>query len=337
MAPPALAVLTRRRVHVPRGLTGVSLNQFLLVILGIAIIANVLLLVSIPLRLRSQRRPLEAADDPTERPGGIASANDAHAAGSANARSPDPTRGDLPEHGDAGVVAAIEAFVAEVSADPEGSVSPPSAAEVLARREAIAAAAPLRAALGVVRSRPREREGERPGESSTPVAAQPVRAPRWSVAGLGDPASWERTIREESARAARFHRPVTVVMAELPRLGEVADRLGRDAADRVVAETARLLVAEGRAVDRIAWLDYARFGVLLMETEEARATDYVDRVRSAADTWLHGAGLSVRLSIGWASPAEGGDVVAAVAAAEERMRRANGRDDRNEEPTLREG
>jgi diguanylate cyclase (GGDEF)-like protein len=326
MAPPAHAVLTRRRVHVPRGLTGVSLNHFLLVILGIAIIANVLLLVSIPLRSRSQRGPLEAAGDPTDRPGEIAAAHAGPPAGSANGRSTDPTRGDLPEEGDAGVVAAIEAFVAEVSADPEGRVSPPSAAEVLARREAIAAAAPLRAARGVVRSHSRDPEGERPGETSTPVAAQPVQAPSWSVAGLGDPASWERTIREESARAARFRRPVTVVMAELPRLDEVADRLGRDAADRVVAETARLLVAEGRAVDRIAWLDYAHFGVLLMETEEARATDYVDRVRSAADAWLQGAGLSLGLSLGWASPAEGGDVVAAVATAEERMRRAHGRE-----------
>jgi diguanylate cyclase (GGDEF)-like protein len=302
----------------------VSLDHFLLVILGIAIIANVLLLALIP--LRSRRRSPDVAGDATEGPGRIAAAATGHPAGSASGRRADPTRGDLPEVGDAGVVAAIEAFVAEVSVDPEGRVASPTATEVLARREAIAAAAPLRAALGVVRSTPRDREGEPAVESSIPVPMQAVQVPRWSVAGLGDPASWERTVREESARAARFHRPVTVVLVELPRLDEVADRLGRDAADRVVAETARLLVAEGRAVDRIAWLDDARFGVLLMETEEARATDYVHRVRSAADAWLQGAGLSVRLSLGWASPAEGGDVVAAAAIAEERMRRAHDRD-----------
>jgi diguanylate cyclase (GGDEF)-like protein len=306
----------------------VSASQFLLVILGVAILANVLLLALIPIRLRSQRRSQGAAGDTTEPPGRTAATGADHPARDADGRRVDPTRGDLPEGGDARVVAAIDAFVAEVSADPEGRVAPPSAAEVLARREAIAAAAPLRAALGVVRSRPRDREGEadQGREIIASVPAQGVQVPRWSVAGLGDPASWERTIREESARAARFHRPVTVVMAELPRLDEVADRLGRDAADRVVAETARLLVAEGRAVDRIAWLGYARFGVLLMETEESRAADYVDRVRSAADAWLQGAGLSVRLALGWASPTEGGDVVAAVAMAEERMRRPHGHD-----------
>ena len=299
-----------------------SLNQFLLIILGVAIVANVLLIVLVPLRLRSQRRPPEGPVDRTEGPAPIAAAQAGLGGGPAGGRSEDATRGDLPKEGDAGVVAAIEAFVAEVSADPEGRVAPPSPEEVLARREAIAAAAPLRAASGVVRTQPRGKEGEHPAGTAGPIPARPMQAPRWSVAGLGDPAMWERTVRDESAREARFHRPVTVVMAELPRLDEVAARLGRDAADRVVVETARLLVAEGRAVDQIAWLDDARFGVLLMETEEARATDYVDRVRSAADAWLQGAGLSVRLSLGWASPAEGGDLVAAVATAEERMRSA---------------
>ncbi len=310
-----------------------SLNLALLVILGVAILANVLLLALIPWRMRAARRSEEAAGGTADRPGRSPDVGAGSPPGSANGRTVDQTRGDLPEEGDARVVAAIEAFVAEVSVDPAGRAHPPSASEVLARREAIAAAAPLRAAVGVVSSSDKEKDRDHTAEPvATEQAAQRVQVPRWSVAGVGDPASWDRTVREEAARAARFNRPVTVVIAELPRLEEVADRLGRDAADRVVTETARLLVAEGRAVDRIAWLDYARFGVLLMETDEARAADYVDRVRAAADGWLQAAGLSVRLSLGWASPPEGGDVVAAVATAEERMRGAR-RGDRNEEPT----
>jgi diguanylate cyclase (GGDEF)-like protein len=130
---------------------------------------------------------------------------------------------------------------------------------------------------------------------------------------------WDRLVREESARVARFGRPITVVMAELRRLDGVADRLGRDVADRVVTETASLLVTEGRSVDRIAWLGDARFGVLLLETEESGASHYVDRVRAVADGWLESAGLSLRLSLGWASPVEGGDVIAAAATAQQRM------------------
>jgi GGDEF domain-containing protein len=108
-------------------------------------------------------------------------------------------------------------------------------------------------------------------------------------------------------------------MAELPRLDAVADRLGRDVADRVVTETVGMLVSEGRAVDRIARLGEARFGVLLLEADELGARVYIDRLRTLADGWLESAGLSIRLSLGWASPADGGDVMAAAATAEQRM------------------
>jgi len=99
----------------------------------------------------------------------------------------------------------------------------------------------------------------------------------------------------------------------------VGDRFGRGVADRVVSEAARLLVAEGRASDRLAWLGESQFGVVLLETTEASASSYVDRVRTAIDEWLESTGLSIRLSLGWASPGEGGDLVAAAATATQRM------------------
>jgi diguanylate cyclase (GGDEF)-like protein len=149
--------------------------------------------------------------------------------------------------------------------------------------------------------------------------------PEWTLAELADPAAWSRTIREESARVARFGHPVTVVMAELSNLDGLADRFGRGVADRVATEAARSLVSESRAVDRIAWLGDARFGVLLLETEEIAAGGYVQRVRAATDGWLESAGLSIRLSLGWASPADGNDVLAAATIAEQRMHDAGPR------------
>jgi diguanylate cyclase (GGDEF)-like protein len=131
---------------------------------------------------------------------------------------------------------------------------------------------------------------------------------------------WERALQEETARTARSGRPVTIVIAELPRLDDVVARLGQDAADRAVAETARRLVAESRASDQVAKIDDARFGVLMPETDETRAREYVDRVQAAADEWLGQAGLAVHLSVGWASPTEDHDVAAAAALAQRRMR-----------------
>jgi diguanylate cyclase (GGDEF)-like protein len=150
-------------------------------------------------------------------------------------------------------------------------------------------------------------------------------APQFDLADLGDPAMWSRAIREESARAARFGHPITVVIADLPRLDGLSDRFGSGIADQVTAEAAQWLASESRAVDRVAWLGGARFGILLPETDEIAAGAWVERVRGVADDWLEATGLSIRLSLGWASPTEGGDVAAAAIAAEQRMHDAERR------------
>jgi diguanylate cyclase (GGDEF)-like protein len=125
--------------------------------------------------------------------------------------------------------------------------------------------------------------------------------------GLAEATTWEDLVREESARAARFERPSMVVTATLPQLEDFAERWGRDAADRVVAEITRVLESEGRAVDRIALLGDSTFGILLPETGELGASRFAERVRAAADAWLIAAGLSVRLEFAWANVPAGDD------------------------------
>ena len=182
---------------------------------------------------------------------------------------------------DAGAAAAIEAFVEGVWFEPVGGTRLPTPSDALPTPH---------------------------GQGSD-----------LTLARLEDPRTWDRAVREESERNARFGRPVTVVVAALPRLDDLANRLGRDVADRVISETARVLRSEGRAVDRVALLGDATFGVLLPETDEVRARNYIERARAGADAWLEEAGLSIRLSLGWASPPEHGDVLAASAVARQRM------------------
>ena len=262
-------------------------DQLLLTILGLVVFANVVLVALIPLRARSPRRlsRQDRVQSVREREPETVIARPL-AAEPGGPRLPPTGRREPRSDDDARAAAAIEAFVAEVSPDVAGRTRAPAPSEI---------AGPAYAPAG------------------------PAVVPGYAPAGLADPAAWDRTLREESARAARFGRPVTVVMAEIADLDGVVDRLGRGVADRVVSETARVLVTKGRAADRIAWLGEARFGILLSETEEVRAPAYVDRVRSAADGWLESAGLSVRLSLGWASPIEGTDVITAAATAQSRM------------------
>ena len=144
------------------------------------------------------------------------------------------------------------------------------------------------------------------------------------LVGPTDAETWERIVREESVRAARFGRPSTVVTASLPHLEDVADRSGREAADRVVAEILRLLESEGRAVDRIVRLSDSTFGILLLETGELGASRYAARVRAAADAWLTAAGLAVRLEFDWTSLPNDGELDALMAAARPRTGNAAG-------------
>jgi diguanylate cyclase (GGDEF)-like protein len=293
MAPLLPEVAARRRFQeAPSHLT-MSQDQVLLTILGVGVLATVLLVGTIGLLARSLRR------------------------------SRSSTRGSGIDE-DAREAAAIEAFVESVSADTgvHGRPRPLSAAipttgETLIRRVPV-----MRIPMPGATDPPEAEdlpEAEDPEPSTTPAWPRPVATPESAAARIEDPATWARTVREESARVARFGHPVTVVMAELPHLDVLADRLGRDVADRVVSMTARLLVTESRAVDCVARLGDARFGILILETDEMAAGSFVERVRAAADTWLVSAGLSIRLSLGWASPVEGGDVMAAASIAQQRM------------------
>ena len=247
-------------------------DELLLAILGVAILLNVLLVAATWPRSQSRRPPrARAAEAPQGAPGRVPDSP------SLPADRQDERRDDWR------VAAAVEAFVAGISPDAAGSARIPTPAEVLARANT----------------------QQQPASHDFPEAhgRGPAR-----LAELTDAVAWKRIVAEESARVARFGRPSTVVTASLPHLDHVARSWGSEAADRIVAETARVLASEGRAVDHIARLGDARFGILLPETGELGASTYAGRVRAIADAWLMSAGLSVRLELDWANVATSPDV-----------------------------
>ena len=191
---------------------------------------------------------------------------------------------------DAATAAAIEAFVAGIDGNTDRAIS---------RRVEPDTASP----------RP-----PGPSDGLDPSAGEPDLEAGEAGAAL----TWKRMLREESARVARFGRPVTVVLAACPELDAVAELLGSEATERIADATGRLLRVDGRAADRFVRLGRARFGVLLIETDEQDAGPYVERVRTAADRWFESAGLSIRLAVGWAGVSEG-DLEPAVVTARERM------------------
>jgi diguanylate cyclase (GGDEF)-like protein len=139
------------------------------------------------------------------------------------------------------------------------------------------------------------------------------------LTGLDTLFAWERTLAEENARYVRYRRPVSVVVAEIDGLNRLVDRFGAEPARRVLPAVGDAMRRLARRTDKVAHVGGGRFLVLLPETDEVAAINYVERVRVACERWLESGAVALHLSIGWASPTAVGELDTAMRAAEERM------------------
>jgi diguanylate cyclase (GGDEF)-like protein len=137
--------------------------------------------------------------------------------------------------------------------------------------------------------------------------------------GLDLPPTWARWLAEEDARVRRFHRPATVVLVELSWLDRLADRLGDEAAQRLIPPIAHTMRRNARATDHLARLGPTLFGAILPETDEVRAINYIERVRSACDVWLEAGAVMLKLSVGWAEMSADRPAEVALPDAERRL------------------
>ena len=150
-----------------------------------------------------------------------------------------------------------------------------------------------------------------------PAATAPT--PTDPETGFDLPATWARWLDEEDARVRRYRRSATIVLVEIENLDKLVERLGPDTVGRLVPPVALNLHRHARETDRLSRLAVGRFGVLLPETDEIQAINYVERIRSACDAWLEAGGVASRLLIGWAEANNSRSVEAAVQAAEDRL------------------
>ena len=139
------------------------------------------------------------------------------------------------------------------------------------------------------------------------------------------PATWSKRLSEENSRVHRYGRSATNVFVELAGLDRLAERLGPAAADRLIPPIATTMRRHARAAYSLARLGPTRFAALLPDTDEVRAINYVERVRSACDVWLEAGAVSLRLSMGWAEISANQPVDPAIIAAERRLNVERGR------------
>ena len=139
----------------------------------------------------------------------------------------------------------------------------------------------------------------------------------WSDAltGCDGPRLWDRLLASEVARVRRYRRPATVALIEIVGFEELERVWGDEIAERTFVRWARTLATEIRSSDHIARIDRTRFAVLLTETEEIAAINFVERVRAACEQQPG----ELRVAMGWASPTGKTDLHDALATAEARL------------------
>jgi diguanylate cyclase (GGDEF)-like protein len=173
------------------------------------------------------------------------------------------------------------------------------------------------ATVGVPADRPAGPEPGSPAPSHTGL--QDPAGWEDELTGLDGPALWARLLVPEIARSARYSRPLTVVLVEVVGLEELASVWGADVALQALPAAARSLRHGARTSDIVCRIGRTRFGILLTETDEIAAINFVERVRAAGPLPEPGQRTTLAYAFGWASVATGDDPPALIRRAECRL------------------
>jgi len=160
------------------------------------------------------------------------------------------------------------------------------------------------------------------GRSETGVDADGIPEPGgWedSLTGLDGPDFWRRVLVAEVARSGRYGRHLTVVAIELQGLDILAATWGLDVARHTLREAAQGVLRTSRSSDYCARIGPSRRGVVLTETDEIAAINFVERVREHAPKKLPRGADSLAFAFGWASPSPGEAADVVVRRAETRL------------------
>lgn len=139
------------------------------------------------------------------------------------------------------------------------------------------------------------------------------------LTGLDGPDFWQRVLVSEVARSHRYKRPLTVVVVELQDLDVLGAMWGDEVVRQAVREAAQCIRRTSRSSDYSCRLGPTRFGVVLTETDEIAAINFVERVREAAPKAMPKGFEGISFSFGWASPKPGESADRVVRRADARL------------------
>jgi diguanylate cyclase (GGDEF)-like protein len=147
-----------------------------------------------------------------------------------------------------------------------------------------------------------------------------------SLTGLANRRRLEETMRAELARAARFHDPVCVVIADLDDFKRVNDTYGHAVGDEVLKEFARALKSTVRESDLAGRWGGEEFVLVLTGTDTDGGARLAERARAAIESVAiqapNGDTVSVTASFGVAASLGAGGIDELLAAADSALYQA---------------
>jgi diguanylate cyclase (GGDEF)-like protein len=155
------------------------------------------------------------------------------------------------------------------------------------------------------------------------------RADRDGLTGLLNKRSFDARLAEEAERLAARGRPLSLVVLDLDHFKAVNDEHGHPTGDRVLAEAARRITDEARAIDSVGRVGGEEFAWLLPDASAEEALVAAERLRAAIAARPFADGLRVTASIGVCDlAAAGGTPEALVERADQALcwAKAHGRD-----------
>jgi diguanylate cyclase (GGDEF)-like protein/putative nucleotidyltransferase with HDIG domain len=140
------------------------------------------------------------------------------------------------------------------------------------------------------------------------------------LTGLPNARALRQKFEESANRARRFNLPFSILMMDLDGFKAINDTLGHQTGDRVMKEVAQVLARQIRASDFLGRYAGDEF-VAILHIDQDGARELVRRLQRVVDSHDFGftqVGMTVGISIGWASYGVDGDTLDALLLAADR-------------------
>jgi diguanylate cyclase (GGDEF)-like protein len=121
------------------------------------------------------------------------------------------------------------------------------------------------------------------------------------VTGLYNRRFFSVRLDEEMSRYRRFNHPVSVILMDLDGFKAVNDEMGHVVGDETLRDTGQILLKHSRGINVVSRYGGDEFAVLLVETSQAGARLYADRIRQIIATYPFSHHKPITASFGVAS------------------------------------